>query len=505
MKQKCVIYARYSSDRQREESIEGQLRVCKDFCKHNDLEVVDTYIDRALTARTDRRPGFQQMIADCKKQQFQYIIVYKLNRFSRNRYDSAVYKRKIGLYGVKVLSAMEKITDDPSGILLESLIEGIAEYYSAELAENVHRGMTENALEGKANGRAPLGYKKGTDGKLVIDERQARAVRLLFQSVVEGKTLKETTEKLNALGYRNALGKPYLSGNFTTLLRNKKYIGIYHWGDKDVEGVIPPIIDKATFEKVQEILEQRKHKRTRKRVASYLLTGRLICGLCGAPYVGKSGTSRTGESYGYYCCSNHAHRKGCKGKNYRQDKFENWIATETVKALNHPEAIEELARQILKVQKELEDEPVPLIDNLSAELKDYQKRLNNSIKAIEAGVVSTTLVENINAYEVKIKVLEGELAKARFKHQPFTLTKDHIEFFLSSLLKGNPEDKAYRDGLIDTLISGAVIYPDHVDVYYRYKKELPSLPNPLKVREGGSSHSSDLVGPLGFEPRTNRL
>ena len=505
MSQKCVIYARYSSDRQREESIEGQIRVCEEFALRNDLEVIQTYTDRALTARTDRRPAFQQMIADCKKRQFSYILVYKLNRFSRNRYDSAVYKHKIAQYGVKVLSAMERITDDPSGILLESLIEGIAEYYSAELAENVHRGMTENALEGKANGRAPLGYKKGPDGKLVVDERNAKAVRFIFQSVLEGRTLKKIASALNKMGYRNSFGKPFASSNFGNLLKNTKYIGIYHWGDKDVEGVVPPIIKRDVFEKVQKIMESRKHKSTRKRVDAYLLTGRLICGLCGASYIGKSGTSHTGEPYAYYCCANRIHGKGCKGKNYRQDKLEEWLSIETLKALNHPDTIHQLAEQIIQIQKAAAAEPDPLIDNLDAELKDYKKRMNNSIKAIEAGVISETISQNITNYENKIKALEQELSRAKLKRQPFTLTQDHIEFFLSSLLAGDPADAKYRSQLIDTLIVGAVIYPDKIEVYYKYQKELPSLPNPLTIREEGSSNEKKLVGPLGFEPRTNRL
>ena len=493
MAQKCVIYARYSSDRQREESIEGQIRVCEEYALKNDLEVVQTYTDRALTARTDRRPAFQQMIADCKKRQFSYILVYKLNRFSRNRYDSAVYKHKIAQYGVKVLSAMERITDDPSGILLESLIEGIAEYYSAELAENVHRGMTENALEGKSNGRTPLGYKKGPGGKIVIDEREAKAVRFIFQSIAEGQTLKKIAEQLNEKGYRNSFGRPFVSSNFGNLLKNKKYIGIYHWGNEDVEGVIPPILDRATFDKVQEIVESRKHKGTRKRVDAYLLTGRMTCGLCGAPYVGKSGTSHTGDAYAYYCCSTRAHRKTCKGKNYRQDKLEEWLAIETLKALNNPETIHQLAAQIIKLQEEAAAEPDPLIDNLEAELKDYTKRLNNSIKAIEAGVISETISQNISDYENKIKALERDLSRAKLKRQPFTLTMDHIEFFLTSLLSGDSSDKKYRSQLIDTLIAGVVIYDDRIEVFYKYKKELPLLPNPLAIREEGSSNGKNLV------------
>ena len=136
---KAVIYARYSSDNQREESIEGQLRECTAYCQKNEITVVRTYIDRALSAKTDNRPDFQRMIKDSAKGLFDVVLVWKLDRFARNRYDSARYKAQLKKYGVKVLSATENISEGPEGIILESLLEGMAEYYSAELAEKVIR------------------------------------------------------------------------------------------------------------------------------------------------------------------------------------------------------------------------------------------------------------------------------------------------------------------------------------------------------------------------------
>ena len=170
---KAVIYARYSSDRQREESIEGQIRICEDYARRNGMTIVHVYADRALSGRSDRRPEFQMMIRDAGTSAFSVVLVYKLNRFARNRYDSAKYKHRLKKHGVKLVSAMENIADDPSGILLESVIEGMAEYYSAELSENVMRGMTENALEMKwPGGIVPLGYKLDKDHHLIIDEEK---------------------------------------------------------------------------------------------------------------------------------------------------------------------------------------------------------------------------------------------------------------------------------------------------------------------------------------------
>ena len=153
-----VIYARYSSDNQREESIEGQLRECNDFAKRNDITIIDSYIDRAFSATTDRRPAFQKTIKDSAKNMFDVIIVWKLDRFARNRYDSAHYKAQLRKNGVKVISANENISEGSKGIILESVLEGMAEYYSADLSEKVIRGLTENAMKCKFNG-GPITFR----------------------------------------------------------------------------------------------------------------------------------------------------------------------------------------------------------------------------------------------------------------------------------------------------------------------------------------------------------
>lgn len=147
-----IIYARYSSDNQREESIDGQIRECKEFAEKNDIRIIDTYIDRAFSATTDKRPAFQKMIKDSAKNMFDVIIVWKLDRFARNRYDSAHYKAQLRKNGVKVISANEDISEGSEGIILESVLEGMAEYYSADLSEKVIRGLTENAMKCKFNG-----------------------------------------------------------------------------------------------------------------------------------------------------------------------------------------------------------------------------------------------------------------------------------------------------------------------------------------------------------------
>ena len=201
---KAVIYARYSSDNQREESIEGQIRECTAFAEKNDITVLKHYIDRAYSARTDHRPAFQEMIKDSDKHLFDMVIVWKLDRFSRDRYDSARYKVLLKKNNVRVVSATEVISSGADGILLESVLEGFAEYYSADLAEKVTRGLTENALKGKCNGGTrPVGYVVDDEQHFQIDPLTGPFVLEAFKRYDDGATMKEVVEFFKEKGVKD--------------------------------------------------------------------------------------------------------------------------------------------------------------------------------------------------------------------------------------------------------------------------------------------------------------
>lgn len=291
-----VIYARYSSHNQREESIEGQLRECKRYAQREGIEVVGEYIDRAQSGKTDHRPQFQKMIKDAEKGRFSVVIVYKLDRFARNRYDSATYKAKLSRQGVKVVSAMEAVQDGPEGIILEAVLEGMAEYYSANLAQNIKRGMTENALKGMANGGGQcLGYCTGPDKKYQIDPAGADTVRLIFELYAQGNTYAAIIKQLNEQGRTTLRGKPFNKNSLGTILHNRRYIGEYVWGDIVVPGGMPQIIDRDLWERVQIRLSSKERASARARGEyEYILSGKLFCGTCGEPMTGDSGTSRNG-------------------------------------------------------------------------------------------------------------------------------------------------------------------------------------------------------------------
>ena len=254
-----VIYARYSSDNQREESIEGQIRDCKTFAEKNDIQILGTYIDRALSAKSDNRPDFQRMIKDSGKGMCDTVIVWKLDRFARNRYDAAYYKNVLKKNKVKVISAMEPISDTPEGILMEAMLEGYAEYYSAELAQKVTRGMTDNALKCRYNGGTlPIGYVIDKEQHFQIDPLTAPIIVEAFERYANGDTMAAVTDFLNASGIRTSRSTGITVNSTTRMLHNRRYIGEYTFRDIKVPNGIPAIISEELFGKVQARMERTK-------------------------------------------------------------------------------------------------------------------------------------------------------------------------------------------------------------------------------------------------------
>lgn len=256
--QTAVIYARYSSDNQTEQSIEGQLRVCEEYAKKNNILILGTYIDRAMTGTNDNRPDFQRMIKDSSRKEWNYVICYKLDRFSRNKYETAIHKKTLRDNGVKVLSAMENIPDTPEGIILESLLEGMNQYFSAELAQKVKRGMRETRLKGLYQGGGlPYGYKV-VNRKIVIDETKAEAIRFIFNQYLLGISVREIIANLTEKGILYK-GKPFAINTVYGMLSNEKYSGIYKHGEEVIDNMYPQLIDKEIYESVRHKIEKNKY------------------------------------------------------------------------------------------------------------------------------------------------------------------------------------------------------------------------------------------------------
>lgn len=501
---KAVIYARFSSDKQREESIEGQIRECTQFAKSQNLEIIGTYIDRALSARSDNRPDFLRMIADSSKGLFQYVIVYQLDRFSRSRYDSAVYKNKLKKNGVRVLSAKERIGDDPSSIILESMLEGYAEYYSAELSQKVKRGMTENVLEHKwTGGYVPLGYCLAPDKTLQIDPVGSEAVKIIYDKWLAGCRIMDIVRYLNDHNYVTSRKAKFRYSSLNRILTNPIYTGLYQWGSIEVSDYAPAIITQKQFAMAQEKIHHIKaHPRAKRRSANYALTGMIHCGVCGSPMTGQSGHSKSGAIYHYYRCStkNNYHARGkklnvkCTNRNISRDKLEDLVLQTTINILMNPEAVHMIAKQAVAVQQK--DPAATEIDRIKEDKKIIQKKLNNSIKAVEAGIISTTLAANISQYEQEIADLDIKMEKIKLSSTPVKIDEIAVEFFLKSLLLNKKEHDKYRLDMFQTFIRRVIVYPDKVEIQYNYTATPHILENPVtKMMTGnsGCSHCERLV------------
>lgn len=465
---KGVIYARYSSDRQNEQSIDGQVEVCRKWAADNDVQIVGVYPDAALTGRTDKRPNFQRMIKDAKGGKFDYVIMYKIDRFARNRYDSAIYKAQLKKYGVKIISAMEHISDSPEGIILESVLEGMAEYYSANLSQNVLRGMHQRAEQGKyVGGSVPLGYKIDIDKNYVVDETTAVAVRRIFDMYADGYTAKEICTEMNESGYKTSRGKNFVYDSIQPILHNAKYIGRYEFADVIIDNAVPAIVDKETFEKVQKRLQRnRRAPATAKSDVRFYLTGKLFCGKCGENMVGDSGTSGNGETYYYYSCISKKRKNGCTKKSVKKDWIEQIITDVTIKQVLTDENIEYVSKKAFELyEKERNDKSE--INSLKNTLHDVQGVIDNIMSAIEQGIITSTTKQRLMDAEEQKKAIEVRIAKEEIQKPP--VTQEQIEFFLRDMKNKIYGAEERTEKIIDTFVNAVYLYDDKLIITYNLR------------------------------------
>lgn len=465
----AVIYARYSSHGQSEQSIEGQLRDCYAYAEREGLTVIGEYIDRAITGRTDDRPEFQRMIKDAAKRQFERVIVWKLDRFARNRFDSAIYKAKLKKYGVKVVSATENISDEPEGIILEGLLESMAEYYSANLSKHVKRGQRESILKGTyLGGNLPVGFRV-ENKKLVADERTAPTVKLIFEEYAKGTPKREILALLRNKNLRNNRGNHFSMSTLQVILTNKKYIGIYEYSGQEVAGGCEAIIDVDTFNKVQEMLGKRKRApAAAKAKVEYLLQGKAFCGYCGTNMVGESGRSKTGNKYHYYACSKRKKQHTCKKKNEKKDFIEWYVTEQTVEYVLTPDRIDYIAKALVaQYQNDFGNDKIVELEKQLNRLDTEMNKLVDTLCVCpdDARKPIFDKMEIIGAQKTDIEIDLSKLKIATNIH----LTEKQIKSWLNQFCKGDPLDLEFRKRIIDVFINSVYLYDDKVVIYYNIK------------------------------------
>lgn len=455
----AVIYARYSSERQTEQSIEGQLRVCNDYAERNDIVVVDTYIDRAMTGTNDNRTEFQRMLKDSSKQAWDIVLVYKLDRFSRNKYEMAMHKKTLRDNGIKLVSAMENIPDTPEGIILESLLEGMAEYYSAELSQKVKRGMNESRHKGQfTGGHLIYGYKI-ENKKVVIDEEKANVVREIFEKYASGVFVKDIIADLTERGIYNR-GKPFARATIYKMLSNEKYSGIYRYNGELFANIYPRIIPENTYKQVREKIDE-NHYGKHNSTAIYLLKNKVICGYCGKSIASETGTSKNGKLNRYYKCRGRKNlSNGCKKTPIRKDLLEQLVIDVTFKIFNNLELITSIANNVIELHKKrLADQSLLVI--LNKEKNNIQKSIDNLLYCMEQGIITNSTKNRIEDLEEKLETIKTKIIKEESKDKVY-ISKDEIIRFIKITLKKEPIQ------ILKSLIDKIILYDDRIEIYYNY-------------------------------------
>lgn len=498
----CVIYARYSSHAQNDASIEQQVAECREYAAAHDLKISGIYADRAVSGRSDRRPEFQKMIRHAETGRFQVVLTYKSNRIARNMLDALRYEERLEKAGVKVIYCKENFGDNAAGRLALRMMMSLNEFYSENMAEDIRRGMDDNARQCKVNGLVPLGYVRAPDGRYAIDERSAAVVREIFTRVAKGEALASIADDLNRRAIRTGGGRAWTRGSFSALLSNERYIGVYRFGNIRIENGIPPIIDRALYESVQQKVKMRKEVAGRRRFdVEYLLTGKAFCAKCGAPMIGVSGTSRNGAMHYYYVCKTKHDSRACRKANLRKDAAELRVARELQMRVLSPEVIDWLIENVMRYQKAASDQ-----SDLAAyqdRLVEVRKALDNIMKAIEAGIFSDTTKARLDALEAEQRELNSMIAMERSKLS--TVTRDQIRYYLESFRAGDISDPAFRRRLIKTFLIKAWFDDDKFRLLFNYT----DTPTPIDIdlslediEEAECSYSVELGPPEPADTNT---
>lgn len=470
----AVIYARYSSHGQNEQTIDGQIRVCQEYAKQLKLNVINIYTDKHKTGRDDNRPEFQRMIADAATKTFSYVIVYMIDRFARNRYYSTIYNFQLSQNNVKLISATENISESEEGEFYQMFLEWNAEKYSQRLAKRVKEGITTSIEHGNyIGGHRLFGYNI-ENKKVYINEQEAKVVKYVYERYAKGISKKEIAKELNKMGYRHN-SKLYVGRDLDKMLLNAKYTGEYLCGGRICNKTFPAIINKELYDKVQEQLKKNKHDAGAKSAkVPYLLQGKVYCGYCGAKMTAEGGTSKTGAKHYYYACvtkRKSVKNRECTKTNEKKDYLENYVVEQIVKYLSDEKKVEIIANDVIKYYESRVNNNE--IKRLASEKIRIQKEIDNAVNLLISGVSKdvvktldkkivehTRLLNDIDAHKTKLELERGLM-----------LTKEDIQTFIAIFIKGDTKDKSYQKRIIDNLLNAVYIFDDKVVIYFNLNNE----------------------------------
>lgn len=509
-----AVYARFSSDNQRQESIDAQLRAINDYCKNCGHEIVRIYQDEAVSATTDQREQFLKMIHDSKSGIFDLIVVHKLDRFARNRYDSAFYKNELKKHGVRIISVLEQLDDSPESVILESVLEGLAEYYSKNLAREVRKGLNENALKALHNGGiAPLGFNVNKDQTYSINPTEAQAVRLIYEMYANGYGYNMIAKTLNDGGYKTKLNRPFGKNSIFDILRNEKYIGRYVFNKRAskklgnrvyknddeitrIDDALPRIIEDDIWNRVQtKLLQNRKPRMNATRI--YLLTGKIFCGECGSSFVGGSyvyGRDRE-TKYFNYTCNSSQRKTGCNNKRIRAEYLESYVLDMIRDEILSEEAINELSKMIIEIADKAVDINKDLANDLSKKRNSLKSQVDKLFDLyLEGEIDKSMLTTKTNKLKEQIDHYDSRLNELKYSHFEH-LEIDKIKTYMYDLRgKIHDADINVKREIIDAIVDSIFIHNDEVNINFK----LDPIGHITKITSTGKEVTRGKVG--GDEP-----
>lgn len=461
----AVAYYRYSSHSQNDASIEQQQQLAKQWCENNGYQLINEYEDRAKSGTTAERPSYQLMLHEIKRIKPAVLLLWKIDRLGRDRFELAKARHDIHEAGCKIITVGEVYIDEEDDFspIYESLIDGMAEYYSKQLSTNIKRGMDYNAAHGLTNGHKLLGYDI-ENKHYVINETEAATVRRIYMEFAAGKRLSDIARDLNKAGLRTKTGGTFNIHGLRKTLKNEKYLGIYTDGGQHIEDAFPAIVGKALFDKVQQRFDKNKHVVTKAEDAQdmdYWLTGYLYCGKCGHSMQGTHGRGKY-KKYYYYGCGKKLKRKGCTKTNVPKERIERTVKYALAEILNNNELRASFTADITAYFRELHGNGKQ-IAALEEQLKDLDKGIANLVKAIQAGAIAPQITDQINMLSEQRTALAEAIEAEKARQRLFEEDHDMRHFF-EEYASANIDDIDTCKAVLDYFIKRIYVYDDHVDI-----------------------------------------
>ena len=492
---RAVIYARYSSANQRDCSIEQQVAKCRELAARLGLTVIDVYEDRAISGKTDRRPNFQRMMKDADLRQFDVVLAWKSNRMGRNMLQAMTNEERLRDNGIRTVYAEEDFDDTAAGRFALRNMMNVNQFYSENMAEDITRGLMDNAAKCLSNGSLPLGYKPGDDRHVVLDEAEAAIVQEIFTRVSCYEPFIDIARDLNRRGIKTKKGSEWGRSSFHTICRNERYRGIYIYRDVRIEGGMPRIVSDELFYKVQEVLKVKKNpqgRRKRSGYEEYLLTGKLFCGHCGSPMTGIAGTSKTGAMHYYYTCQKRRTDHSCDKKAVRRDQIERAVGVAIQQQLLTDENIQMMADKLMEYNARTETKY--RLQGLQDQLNANKTATANILKAIEMGIITDATKARLLELEKEQGQLLVKIDEAKAEMVP--ISRNDFVKLLYIYKEGEPTDKKYLAALFDNFLVRVDLYDDHLKITFDPTGGRQPIDMPIGAEEspespGDSSESSD--------------